>query len=138
MYRSRDTHSLWYAFKQLEASSSIESLVEVALDIDAQLDEEDEEGTDEDTDEDTDDEKNKGGRNNEEFGTFFCQSIDSLLSINRFPSLSRVELSRNIPFPYFPSLRSRRLLNFVPQIQMLEKPSERYVGKCIDYLHISY
>ena len=107
MYCAEDTHIIRYAFKQLEAIPLMESLVEVGLDVNANLDEDDDD--------------------NGESNITICRSIDSLLSNGRFPSLSIVKLSRNIPFSYFPSLRSRRLLAFLPQSQMLDKPSERYV-----------
>ena len=107
MYRAEDTHIIRYALKQLEAIPLMESLVEVGLDVDANLDKD----------------------------ITICRSIDILLSSGRFPSLSIVKLSRNIPFSYFPSLRSRKLLAFLPQSQMVNEPSERYVRNCVDYLH---
>ena len=114
MYRANDTHIIRYAFKQLEATPSMESLVEVGLDVNANLDEDDDDN----------------GKSN----ITICRSIDILLSNGRFPSLSIVRPSRNIPFSYFPSLRSRRLLAWIPQSQMVQQPSERYVGDYVDYL----
>ena len=114
MYRANDTHIIRYAFKQLEAIPLMGSLVEVGLDVDANLDEDDDD--------------------NGESNITICRSIDILLSNGRFPSLSIVELSRNIPFSYFPSLRSRRLLACLPQSQMRQQPSERYVRNCVDHL----
>ena len=114
MYRGNDTHIIRCAFKQLEAIPLMGSLVEVGLDVNDNLDEDD----------DDDGESN----------IIICRSIDILLSNGRFPSLSIVKLSRNIPFSYFPSLRSRRLLACLPQSQMTQQPSERYVGNCVDHL----
>ena len=113
MYRANGTHIIRYAFKQLEAIPLMGSLVEVGLDVDANLDEDDDNG---------------------ESNITICRSIDILLSNGRFPLLSIVELSRNIPFSYFPSLRSRRLVACLPQSQMAEEPSERYVRTSVDYL----
>ena len=114
MYRANDTHIIRYAFKQLEAIPLMESLVEVGLDVNANLDEDD------------DDE----GESN----ITICRSIDILLSSGKLPSLYIVKLSRNIPFSYFPSLRALRLLAHLPQGQMLEELSERYVRNYVDHL----
>ena len=132
MYRANDTHIIRYAFKQLEAIPLMGSLVEVGLDVNANLDEDDENENenDNDNDDDDDDDDDDDGESN----ITICRSIDILLSNGRFSSLSIVKLSRNIPFSYFPSLRSRRLLVHLPQSQMLEEPSKRYVRNCVEYL----
>ena len=114
MYRAEDTHIIRYALKQLEAIPLTGSLVEVGLDVNANLDED--------------------GDDNGEFNITIFRFIDILLSSGRSPLLSIVKLSRNIPFSYFPSLRSRRLLASLPQSQMTQEPSERDVRNCVDHL----
>ena len=41
----------------------------------------------------------------------YCKMIDEALTSDNFPSLRSVQLHKNIPFDYFPTLQSRKLLS---------------------------
>ena len=40
-----------------------------------------------------------------------CKAIDEALTSDNFPSLLSVQLYKKVPFDYFPTLQSRRLLS---------------------------